>query len=51
MQRTLAEAVGSEGIEGREGFGSVECGEDAVVAGIDGEAQNGDIFMEGGVGD
>ena len=46
-----AEVVGGEGVEGREGFGSVERDEDVVVAGIDGEAHNSDVFGDGGVGD
>ena len=46
-----AEVVGGECVEGREGFEGVESGEDAVVAGIDGDAQNGDVFGQGGIGD
>lgn len=46
-----AEVVGSERVEFGERGQGVNIGEEAVVDGVDGEADNGDVFGEGRVGD
>lgn len=40
------EVVGGEGVEFREGIGGVDGSEEAFVDGIDGEAENRDVFRE-----
>ena len=48
---TGAEVVGGEGVEGREGGQGVDRCQYAVVAGVHGETEDGDIFRQEGVGD
>jgi len=45
------EVVGGEGVERREGRVRVHDGEEAVARGIDGKAEDGDIFGKVRVGD
>lgn len=45
-----AEVVGGEGVEGREAAGCGDDGEEAAAGGVEGEAEEGDVWGEVGVG-
>ncbi|KAK0573471.1 hypothetical protein LWI29_008476 [Acer saccharum] len=46
-----AEVVGGEGVEGRRRWSGLDDGEDAFVGPVDGEAEDGNVYGQVGIGD